>query len=132
MRSYLRPGSARGSSSSRLWPHAVEHGRHLVEPCAVRLIALAARPLANVCPQEPVSTNGGQHASQGNAAIFENDQCARRVGAAGERVIDRDTEHPFRLAWVAVAGIPQSEGQIGPPVHVRSPPLGRASSTAVS
>ena len=53
-----------------------------------------------------MKTNGGQYAGQGETAIFENDQCARRVAALREQVIDSDTEHPFGLGWVAVTRVP--------------------------
>jgi hypothetical protein len=125
MRSHRGPIAARASSSSRLRPHAVEHRRHLGKPGAVRLIELNACPLANVCAQEPMTANGGQDTGQGQAAIVENDQRAGRVGASGERVIDRDTEHPFWRAGVAVTGVPQADGQVRPAVHVRSPALGQ-------
>lgn len=113
---------------SGLGPHAVEHSRHLGEPRAVGLVALAASPLADVLAQEPVKTDGGQRARQGQATILEHDQCPGRVGAPGEHAIDRDSEHTFRLAWVAVAEVPQAQREIRSPVHAGSPPLRRASS----
>lgn len=73
-----------------------------------------------------MKADGGQHAGQGQTAIRENDQGARRVGAADEDVIDGDTEDSFRLVRVAVAGIPEPERQVGTPVHAGSAPLGGA------
>ena len=73
-----------------------------------------------------MKTNGGQRTGQGEATILEHDQCARRVGPSGEQVIDRDSEHPFRLAWVAVTGIPQPQREVRSPVHAGSPLLQRA------
>ena len=73
-----------------------------------------------------MTANGGQRAGQGKPAVFEDDQCARGVGAPGEHSFDRDTEHPFGLGWVAVKRVPEADGQVRPAIHVRSHPLGRA------
>ncbi len=73
-----------------------------------------------------MKTNGGQRTRQGQATILEHDECARCVGPPGEHVIDRDSEHLFRLAWVAVAEVPEAQREVWSTVHARSPPLRRA------